>query len=139
MAVEKEIVDSLSECFPTSFINERGEFIAYPKTNLYFNLGNCKSLLDVKCKVLEWFSRDCHKSMPFRSNWRNEEYHKQMLERVNEFLGTDFSISDMAIIYQKLGNAIRHSLTIQFVESDYNLSLLKDDSPKTSLLDFVEG
>jgi hypothetical protein len=137
MKVSKEIVDSLLECFPTSFINDSEEFIAYPRTNLYFNLGNCETLLDVKCKILEWFSRDCHKAMPFRSHWRNDEYHKLILDRVNEFLGTDFTIEDMAIIYQKLGNAIRHSLTIKFVESDYDLRVLKQGKEKTSLLDFV--
>lgn len=124
MTVSKEIVDSLLECFPTSFINEKEEFIAYPRTNLYFNLGNCETLLDVKCKVLEWFSRDCFKTQPFRSDWRNEEYHKLILDRVNAFLGTDFTEEDMAIIYQSLGNAIRRKLTIKFVESDYDLSVL---------------
>lgn len=126
MKVNQEIIDSLLECFPSSFINDHEEFIAYPRTNLYFILGNCENLLDVKCKVLEWFSRDCFKSMPFRSNWRNEEYHKLILERVNEFLGTDFTEEDMEIIYQHLGNAIKHKLTIKFVESDYDLTVLKE-------------
>ena len=65
--------------------------------------------------------------MPFRSNWRNEEYHKLILKRVNEFLGTDFTEEDMEIIYQYLGNAIRHKLTIKFVESDYDLTVLKEN------------
>ena len=126
MKVSKEIVDSLLECFPTSFVNVHEEFIAYPRTNLYFILGSCETLLDVKCKVLEWFSRDCFKTQPFRSNWRNEEYHKLILDRVNDFLGTDFTEEDMEIIYSELGNAIRHELTIKFVESDYDLRLLKE-------------
>ena len=126
MKVSKEIVDSLLECFPTSFINDSEEFIAYPRTNLYFGLGTCESLLDVKCKVLEWFSRDCYKAIPFRSHWRNEEYHKLILDRVNDFLGTDFTVEDMGVIYNALGTRINHPLTIKFVESDYDLNVLKE-------------
>lgn len=137
MKLNHEIVNSLLKCFPTSFINDSEEFIAYPKTNLYFNLGNCETLLDVKCKVLEWFSRDCHKAMPFRSNYKNDEYHELILKRVNKFLGTAFTVEDMAIIYQELGNRVRHQKTIEFVESDYDLRVLKEDKEKMSLLDFI--
>lgn len=126
MIIDKEIIDSLGDCFPQSFINNSCEFIAYPRTNLYFNLGNCKNLLDVKCKVLEWFSRDASKAMPFRSDWRNEEYNTMIRERINDFLGTNFSLEDMHIIYQRLGNCINHDLTVKFVNSDYDMAVLAE-------------
>ena len=44
----KEYVKDLLELFPNSFINEEQEFIAEPRTNLYFLLSNCNSLLDIK-------------------------------------------------------------------------------------------
>ena len=50
-----------------------------------------------------------------------------MLHGINDFLGTRFSEQDMALIYQRLGNRIRHKLTIQFVESGYNMELLKGE------------
>ena len=123
----KEYVEDLIDLFPNSFINENQEFIAVPKTNLYFLLNNCNSLLDIKCKVLEWFSRDACKSQPFRSNWRNEEYQDNIREKINEFLGTDFTREDMMYIYSKLGNNINRKLCIEFIESGYNMKLLKGE------------
>lgn len=120
----REYVTDLLEIFPNSFVNENQEFIAVPKTNLYFILENCNSLLDIKCKVLEWFSRDAYKAEPFRRNLRNEEYQNNIREKMNDFLGTDFTRDDMKIIYCKLGNAIKHNLTIEFINSGYDMNLL---------------
>lgn len=125
MIIDKEIIKSLEDCFPLSFINHLGEFIAYPRTNLYFNLATCENLLDVKCKVLEWFSRDASKAMPFRGEWRNEEYRSTIREGINDFLGTDFSLEDMLTIYQYLGNRINHDLTVKFVKSGYDMSVFE--------------
>ena len=122
----KEYVDDLLDLFPNSFINENDEFIAVPSTNLYFLLGNVNSLLELKCKVLEWFSRDALKSMNFRSEWRNKEYRDNILEKINDFLGTDFTRDDMELIYTYLGNNINRALCIEFIESDYNLQVIKD-------------
>lgn len=123
----KEYVTDLLKIFPNSYVNSGQEFIAVPKTNLYFILENCNSLLDIKCKVLEWFSRDAYKAQPFRNNWRNEEYQDGIREKINDFLGTDFTREDMEIIYCKLGNAIRHNLTIKFINSGYDIKLLKEE------------
>lgn len=122
----KEYVEDLLDLFPNSFVNANQEFIAVPRTNLYFLLSNCNSLLDIKCKVLEWFSRDACKSMHFRSNWRNKEYQDNIREKINEFLGTDFSRNEMLDIYIKLGNNCNHELCIEFIERDYDMKLLKE-------------
>lgn len=120
----KEYVKDLLELFPNSFINEEQEFIAEPRTNLYFLLSNCNSLLDIKCKILEWFSRDAFKSRPFRSDLQNKEYQDNIREKINEFLGTDFTREEMTDIYSKLGNNINRKLCIEFIESGYNMELL---------------
>lgn len=122
----EEYVTDLLDLFPNSFVNKNQEFIAVPRTNLYFLLSNCNSLLDIKCKVLEWFSRDACKSRPFRSHWRNEEYQDDIREKINEFLGTDFTREDMIDIYSKLGNNINRKLCIEFIESGYNMKLLRE-------------
>lgn len=127
MIIDREIIKGLTKSFPQGFINGEGEFIAYPRTNLYFNLATCETLFDVKCKVLEWFSRDASKAIPFRSNWRNEEYNDLIRKGINDFLGTDFSREEMLTIYCALGNCINHDLTIKFVNSDYNMSVLEDE------------
>ena len=56
---------------------------------------------------------------------KNERFHNFMLNGINDFLGTDFTTEDMAIIYQKLGNRVRHSLTEEFVNSGYDMAILK--------------
>ncbi len=48
-----KLIMRLMNCFSNSFINHNGEFIAHAESNSYFVLGDCKTELDVKCKVLE--------------------------------------------------------------------------------------
>lgn len=35
------------------------------------------------------------------------------------------AVRDIAIIYQKLGNRVRHSLTEEFINSGYDMAVLK--------------
>ena len=123
--VDSLVTRKLAKAFPNSFINTALEFIAHEEANEYFRLEDCESEFDVKCKVLEWFSRGAHKTCPFHTNLKNERFHNFMLNGINDFLGTDFTTDDMAIIYQKLGNRVRHSLTEEFVNSGYDMAVLK--------------
>ena len=113
-------------CFPRSFINQNGEFIAHLKSNTYFLLTDCKTELDVKCKVLEWLSRAAYKTEPYRRKDKNDEFHKFMRGGIIEFLGVHFSESDMERIYTYLGNACNHKKTVRFVESGYNMMILEE-------------
>lgn len=122
-----ELIKKLMNCFPNSFINHNGEFIAESKSNTYFILEDCKTELDVKCKVLEWISRSAYKTEPYASEKRNKEFHEFMLNGINQFLETDFSQDDMEQIYTYLGNAINHERTVAFVESGYDMELLRED------------
>lgn len=122
-----EITQKLMNCFPNSFLNSNLEFIANRYSNLYFNLKNCLTEIDVKCKVLEWFSRDCFKTQAYRSRKRNEQYHNEILNCVNDYLDTHFTQGDMEKIYARLGNAINHELTIKFIESGYDMKLLEGE------------
>lgn len=121
-----KFIKRLMSCFPRSFINQHGEFIAHQNASEYFILENCKSELDVKCKVLEWFSRAAYKTEPYRTKKKNDEFHKFMFDGINEFLGTQFTEDDMELIYTYLGNAVNHELTIQFICSGYDLEVLKE-------------
>lgn len=60
--IDWSLIQKLMNCFPNSFINQCGEFVAHMKANQYFILYNCESELDVKCKVLEWFSMGAYKT-----------------------------------------------------------------------------
>lgn len=117
---------TLMNCFPYSFITHRGEFIAHAKSNTYLVFDTCETLLDLQCKVIEWFSRAAHKTEPYRSKKSNDEFHRFMLDGINAFLGTDFTHDDMDLIYTHLGNAVHHKLTEEFVKSGFDMQFLRD-------------
>lgn len=116
----------LLSAFPGSWINGGLEFIAHTKANEYFRLEDCETELDVKCKVLEWLSRAAFKTEPFDWESKNREFHEWMQNGINTYLETDFSEEDFAIIYQRLGNRVRHYLTVEFVKSGYDMAVLAD-------------
>lgn len=117
---------ALLKAFPGSFINERDEFIARPRTNQYIVLQDCETPEDIEAKVLEWFSRPAFKTEPYSQAWRNRKFHAFMREGVNNFLDTDFSEDDMAAIYQSLGNRINHTMTMGFIAHDMDIGWLKE-------------
>ena len=123
--IGSEITLKLVHSFPQSFINGGLEFIAHKKANEYFRLEDCETEFDVKCKVLEYFSRGAYKTEPFENYNKNEEFHEFMLNGINKYLGTNFSYDDMEIIYTYLGNRCNHPKTVQFIESGYDMSALK--------------
>ena len=125
--IDNLVVKKLITAFPNSYVYTSLEFIAYPSANQYFRLEDCENEFDVKCKILEWLSRGAYKTCPFNTNLKNERFHNFMLNCINDFLGTDFTHEDITIIYQRLGNRVNHSLTEIFVNSNYNMNVLKED------------
>lgn len=115
----------LLKSFPGSFINENGELIAHQKSNTYLILKG-KSDLELKYTVLEWLSRSASYAMPYKSERHNQQFHNMMLNGINDFLGTDFSSEDMELIYTKLGNNCNRPLCEKFVESGYDMKILKE-------------
>lgn len=120
-------VQELMELFPKSFINSINELILVPKTNLYFRLEDVETLLDLKCKIIAWCSRACCKTAPFHSTWRNEQYQKEVRNAVNNYFGTDFNVEEWMYIYTYLGNDIRRELCEKFVESDFDIEVIKKE------------
>lgn len=123
--VDNLVANKLSAAFPKSFINSALEFIAHKEANEWFRLEDCDNEFDVKCKVLEWLSRGAYKTCPFNSNIKNERFHNFMLNGINDFLGTNFTESDIEEIYTYLGNRCNHEKTVKFIESNYDMSILK--------------
>lgn len=121
-----DIVTELMNCFPNSVINHNAEFIAHIKSNTYFGLKDCENETDVKCKVLEWLSRPAHKTEPYNTKRSNNGFRRFILNGVNLFLETDFTEKDMELIYTYLGNRCNHAKTLKFIESGYDMSVLKD-------------
>lgn len=123
--IGKELI-RLFKCFPNSTVNRNGEFIAHEKTNVCFNVGNVNDVLELKCKVLEWFSRAAYKAEPWRDERKNRAYRHFFLKGINDFLGTDFDQHQIGTIYAELGNSVNRQLTIKFIESNYDFEVLKE-------------
>lgn len=121
-------IKKLMDCFPNSFINHLGEIIVHRKSNTYFNLMNCETEFDIKCKVLEWLSRASYKTCPYGSDRKSKEFHKFIRDGVNRYLGTDFSEDDMDLIYTYLGNECNHEKTVRFIKSGYDMEILNNES-----------
>lgn len=125
--VDVGMVVKLSKAFPGGFLNGQGEFIAHKKGNAYFLLTDCETELDVKCKVLEWLSRDAYKTAPFHRASQNTVFRAFIMEGICKFLEHDFSVEDMEQIYTYLGNRVNHKKTVRFVESGYDMNLLREE------------
>ena len=91
--------------------------------NYYFGISNCESALDVKRKVLEYWSRHACKTEPAGTEISNiiQNYVRY---GINEYLKTSFSKEDFEIIYQHLGNGINSKLCEKFIKSKFNLKVL---------------
>lgn len=108
-------IDKLIAAFLKSYVNDKGEFVVNPLLRPKFSLAECVTPLDVKCAVLESLSDQA-------------SCYIQILDGVNAFLGTDFSIREMDLIYTYLGDSIDHKRTIAFVESGYNIDVLTKET-----------
>ena len=117
-------VFNVMKCFSGSYLNAYGELIISNVGNVYFNANNCETKRDIICKLLEWCSRPIAKGEPYRSEKRNREWRESLLVGYNEYLQTNFTQEDMYWVYDRLGNAVNHELTLKFIDSGFDLSLL---------------
>lgn len=121
----EEMTEKLLECFPKSFINYRGEFIAHRKSNTYLIFDKCQTFQDLQVAALEWFSRSAFKTAPYYTDKANARFNRFMLSGINQLCGTTFTEVDMELIYTYLGNGVHHDLAVEFVESGFDLEILK--------------
>ena len=118
------IVSKAMRLLPGSFINCNNELIMIPKFNVYTCLGDVETENDFKVKMCEWFSRDC--SHALRSIKNLEEYYAKNLTIFNEICDSSLTLEDMEWIYTKLGNGCNRPLARKFVESGFDMNVLKE-------------
>lgn len=125
--VPQPVLSDLFGAFPDAILNRNLEFIADPhrRVNSYFRLDNCETRTDAICKVLEYLSREAYKSQHFNAGWRNKEVHEYHLRGINTFCGTNFTAADIEIVYWRLGNGVNRKLTLAFIDSGFDLSVLR--------------
>jgi len=115
----QRLVDITKDISPKSFINSSNELIIVPKINIYFRLEDVKNELDFKCKVIAWLSRPSHKGVSVY--WQNG-----IRKILNQLLETNFSKDDMDLIYTYLGNDVNRPLCEKFIQSNYDLTMLRE-------------
>ena len=97
-----ETIKRLMGCFYGSYLNHNFEFICNKKINSYFRLEDVKTEIELKCKVLEWLSRQAMKDVQYyQTEAKNKELRAFHLDGINEFLGTNFNIKKTANIVGK--------------------------------------
>lgn len=114
----KSIINHALQLFPKSFINHSNEIILEPRNNVSFRLDDVKNELDFKCKMFAWVSRPIAKGL-------NKYWWPKVLKSFNQLMKTNFTKEDMSLIYDRLGNDVNRKLTVHFIESNYNLEILK--------------
>lgn len=102
---------------PNCFINSNFEVIIEPKNNIFFRLEDIETELDLKRKILSWLSRPSHKGI-------SDYWQKRIRRIVNEFLGTNFTYSEMMEIYTHFGLGLNRDKCIKFIKSNYDFSTL---------------
>lgn len=118
-------VHYIKDAFPKTIINDLGEVIVEPRANQYFGTYNCETEKDVQAKVLEWLSRGACKTEPYRGEKQNKIFREYMQTGINTYLDTDFTQEDFEKIYDRLGNCVNHELTLKFIDSGFDMDVLK--------------
>lgn len=106
-------------------INSNLELILIPETGAYINLSAANTETDLKRLLLVSVCRDCFKTQRFKHSAVNNKFHEHNLMKLNKALGTNFTKDDMQTIYQNFGNFINQDLATLFVESDYDIKILR--------------
>lgn len=109
----------IMKSFPGSYLNCHGDLIVHEKGNQWFNFMSCKTIEDVQWKVLAFLSRGAYKSIPFKSQKRNEQMHRAMLDGINNFLMTNFDEDDIARIYIAFGNGCNEQECREFIRRGF--------------------
>lgn len=115
-------------CFPDSYVTAAGEVVLDNKRHMTFTVRGVETKEDIVYKLLEWCSRPIAKECPYSSEQRNREWRRSLLLGLNLYLDTKFTEGDMWVIYDRLGNKINHDLTVKFVESGFDMEVLKHEA-----------
>lgn len=118
--------------FNKSFINSSNELILVPRRNAFFRLEGVTTKKELQRKLLSFF--------PYYIVSAEKEKHlNEYLYNLNTVLGTNFSFKDILLIESKFSEGSNEELAYTFIDSNFNLTLLKegnkDDSPKIKDID----
>ena len=123
----RDLLIKIMAAFKESFVkcnNDGFEIILDSKSNFFFSLENIDSDCELIRRLISSVSR-CYKTEPYEKEWRNRKYQTELMTSFNGFLGTNFTEDDFEYIYTYLGNDCNKPIAIKFIESGYDLNVLK--------------
>lgn len=124
----KDFLIKIMTAFPHSFIkyyvNGGFEITLDQQNVLWFSLREIESDIELKRRFISAVSR-CYKTKPYRTSKRNIEWQQKHISAFNKTLGTKFNIDEITYIYTYLGNGCNKPIAIKFIESGYDLNVLK--------------
>lgn len=123
----RDLLIKIMASFKESFVkcnNDGFEIILDSKSNFFFSLENIDSDCELIRRLISSVSR-CYKTEPYEKEWRNRKYQTELMTSFNGFLGTNFTEDDFEYIYTYLGNGCNKPIAIKFIESGYNIEILK--------------
>ena len=124
----KDFLIKIMSAFPRSRIEYYvyGGFVIYldEKNMFWFSLEKIESDIELKRRFISAVSR-CYKTEPYRTSKRNIEWQQKHISAFNEALGTKFNDDEIEYIYTYLGNGCNKPIAIKFIESGYELNVLK--------------
>ena len=123
----RDLLIKIMAAFKESFVkcnNDGFEIILDSKSNFFFSLENIDSDCELIRRLISSVSR-CYKTEPYEKEWRNRKYQTELMTSFNGFLGTNFTEDDFEYIYTYLGNGSNKPIAIKFIESGYDLNVLK--------------
>lgn len=115
----KQEVKRLMDIFEDSFINRNFELILEKRRNLYVNFELVKTVKDLKMNMIQWKSRACIKG-------DDEKILIKTRKKFNEFFKKDFSLEELELIYELLGNGVNPDLCEKFIDNDLNIEILNN-------------
>lgn len=137
----KDFLIKIMTAFPHSFIKYYvygGFEITLDEQNvLCFSLEEIESDLELKRRFISVVSR-CYKTQPYRTSKRNIQWQQKHISAFNKALGTKFNADEIAYIYTYLGNGCNKPITIKFIESGYDLNVLKRLIDEKKKIDWSE-
>lgn len=126
-SIKDFLIKIMSE-FPHSFIKYFGysgfEIMLDEKNVFCFSLEELENDIELKRRFISVVSR-CYKTQPYRTFKRNIEWQQKYISAFNKTLGTKFNIYELDYIYTYLGNGCNKPIAIKFIESGYDLNVLK--------------
>lgn len=103
--------------FQADFINRYNELIIDQPTNTYASLNECKSIEDVKAKVVFALCRPIGKGL-------QPAPAKRLLKRVNEYFKVELTKEDMHLMYQKICYSSKFDEFKDFVQRGFPMQEL---------------